>query len=75
VSAVRLFDRRTETRVDCVVERATAADFRVLRTVGVQVEMELAFAGLHQLLAPVLDRLEYLPEPQRLIGFSSPWRC
>jgi predicted ATPase len=51
--------------LDRIVERATAADFRVLRAVGVQVEMELAFAGLHQLLAPVVDRLEYLPEPQR----------
>src|SRR5258705_10841199 len=27
--------------------------------------MELAFAGLHQLLAPMLDRLERLPAPQR----------
>jgi hypothetical protein len=27
--------------------------------------MELAFAGLHQLLAPMLDRLEHLPVPQR----------
>jgi hypothetical protein len=32
---------------------------------GVQSEMELAFAGLHQLLAPMLDRLERLPVPQR----------
>src|SRR6202035_719734 len=28
-------------------------------------EMELAFAGLHQLLAPVLDRTDALPVPQR----------
>ena len=27
--------------------------------------MELAFAGLHQLCAPMLDRLERLPGPQR----------
>jgi hypothetical protein len=27
--------------------------------------MEFAFAGLHQLLAPMLDRLEPLPVPQR----------
>ena len=32
---------------------------------GVQAEMELAFAGLHQLCAPMLDRLERLPGPQR----------
>jgi DNA-binding CsgD family transcriptional regulator/tetratricopeptide (TPR) repeat protein len=51
--------------LDSVVGLATAADFRVLRAVGVQAEMELAFAGLHQLLAPVLDRSASLPEPQR----------
>ena len=38
---------------------------RVVRAAGVQSEMELAFAGLHQLCAPVLDRLEHLPVPQR----------
>jgi DNA-binding CsgD family transcriptional regulator len=38
---------------------------RVARAAGVQSEMELAFAGLHQLLAPVLDRVEGLPVPQR----------
>jgi hypothetical protein len=38
---------------------------RVVRAAGVESEMELAFAGLHQLLAPVLDRLEGLPVPQR----------
>ena len=42
-----------------------AAGFRVARAVGVQSEMELAFAGLHQLLAQMLDRLEGLPVPQR----------
>jgi DNA-binding CsgD family transcriptional regulator len=38
---------------------------RVARAVGVQTEMELAFAGLHQLCAPMLDRAERLPVPQR----------
>ncbi|MDP4509278.1 ATP-binding protein [Nonomuraea turcica] len=42
-----------------------AAGMRVLRAVGVESEMELAFATLHQLCAPLLDRLENLPEPQR----------
>jgi DNA-binding CsgD family transcriptional regulator len=42
-----------------------AAGCRVARAVGVQSEMELAFAGLHQLCAPVLDRLQALPRPQR----------
>ena len=35
------------------------------RAIGVQSEMELAFAGVHQLCAPMLDRLERLPVPQR----------
>src|ERR1700722_5243936 len=43
----------------------SASDLRVLRAVGVESEMELAFAALHQLCAPVLDRLERLPLPQR----------
>ena len=42
-----------------------AADIRVIRAAGVESEMELAFAGLHQLCAPLLDRLERLPAPQR----------
>ena len=38
---------------------------RVARAVGVQTEMELAFAGMHQLCAPMLGRAEHLPAPQR----------
>src|SRR6202453_870543 len=34
-----------------------ASGCRVVRAAGVESEMELAFAGLHQLLAPVLDRV------------------
>jgi DNA-binding CsgD family transcriptional regulator len=41
-----------------------ASGCRVARAVGVQSEMELAFAGLHQLLAPMLNRLDRLPAPQ-----------
>jgi DNA-binding CsgD family transcriptional regulator len=41
-----------------------AAACRVVQTAGVQSEMELAFAGLHQLCAPLLDGLDYLPEGQ-----------
>jgi DNA-binding CsgD family transcriptional regulator len=44
---------------------AQAPGCRIARTVNVQSEMELAFAGLHQLCAPMLDRLEHLPVPQR----------
>jgi DNA-binding CsgD family transcriptional regulator len=43
----------------------SASDLIVLRAVGVESEMELAFASLHQLCAPLLDRLETLPAPQR----------
>ncbi len=39
--------------------------FRVLRTVGVEGEMELPFAALQQLCSPILDRSERLPDPQR----------
>ncbi len=42
-----------------------AAGCRVVRAAGVQSEMELAFAGLHQLCAPMLDHLEAIPVPQR----------
>jgi len=38
---------------------------RLARVTGVQSEMELAFAGLHQLCAPMLSRAECLPVPQR----------
>ncbi len=38
---------------------------RIVRATGVQAEMDLPFAALHQLLAPVLDRLDRLPAPQR----------
>ena len=46
-----------------VVEQAS--DCRIARVAGVESEMELAFAGLHQLCAPMLDGLEALPSPQR----------
>src|SRR5882724_1462596 len=49
--------------LEYVVEQASGC--RVARAAGVQSEMELAFAGLHQLCAPMLDRLERLPAPQR----------
>ena len=42
-----------------------ASGFRVRRVAGVEVEMELPFAGVHQLCTPFLDRLESLPTPQR----------
>jgi DNA-binding CsgD family transcriptional regulator len=45
--------------------QAGASGCRVERAAGVESEMELAFAGLHQLCAPVLGSLTHLPEPQR----------
>ncbi len=42
-----------------------AAEMRVARAAGVESEMELAFAGLHLLCAPLLGRLDGLPGPQR----------
>jgi len=49
--------------LEYVAERASGC--RVARAVGVQSEMELAFAGLHHLCAPLLDGLDALPSPQR----------
>ena len=43
----------------------TATGFRVVRCVGVESTMELAFAGLYELCAPMLGRLPVLAEPQR----------
>src|SRR3954468_18715606 len=40
---------------------AAAPDATVVRAVGVQSDMELPFASLHQLCGPLLDRLEGLP--------------
>jgi DNA-binding CsgD family transcriptional regulator len=43
----------------------SAAGLRVARVAGVESEMELAFAALQQLCAPMLGQLESLPDPQR----------
>jgi DNA-binding CsgD family transcriptional regulator len=42
-----------------------ASGFRIARIAGVESEMELPFAGLHQLCAPMLAQLDALPEPQQ----------
>ena len=49
--------------LDFQLERASG--FRVARVLGVESEMELAYAGLHQLCAPMLDHVDSLPAPQR----------
>ncbi len=48
-----------------VTDRAEAQGTRLARAVGVESEMELAYSGLHQLCAPILDHLGRLPPPQR----------
>ena len=67
----------------------TASDLRLVRVAGVESEMELAFAALHQFCAPMLDQLARLPshsampwEPhwacapdRHRINSSSAWRC
>jgi DNA-binding CsgD family transcriptional regulator len=47
-------------------QRARRSGFRVLRTTGVESEAALPFAGLHELLIPVLSAADSLPGPQRL---------
>jgi hypothetical protein len=42
-----------------------ASECRVERAAGVQSEMELPFAALHQLCAPMLEKLRAVPAPQR----------
>ena len=44
---------------------ASASDMTVLLAIGVESDMKLAYAGLHQLCAPLLDRLGRLPGPQQ----------
>src|SRR4029077_20008430 len=42
-----------------------ATGFRSIHVAGVESDMELAFAGLQQLCAPLMNHLDELPEPQR----------
>ena len=50
--------------LDYLAGQAADAGCRVVRAVGVQWEMELAFAGLHQLCGPMLAHLSRIPVPQ-----------
>src|SRR5262245_47221455 len=49
--------------LEYLVERASGC--KIARAAGVEADIELAFAGLQQVCAPFMDRLEHLPEPQR----------
>ena len=44
---------------------ASASELKIVRAVGVESEMELAYASLQQLCAPLLGRLQSLPAPQQ----------
>src|ERR1700759_5863782 len=59
--------------LDHLAGQASGSGCRVARATGVQSEMELAFAGLHQLCAPMVDRLASLPEPQSVALRSAVW--
>jgi DNA-binding CsgD family transcriptional regulator/tetratricopeptide (TPR) repeat protein len=48
--------------LEFMAERATG--LRLARTVGVQSEMELPYAGVHHLCSPMLGRIDALPSPQ-----------
>src|SRR5918994_3298204 len=49
--------------LEYIAERASGC--RIARGAGVESEMELPFAGLHQLCAPMLDGLDRMPGPQQ----------
>jgi DNA-binding CsgD family transcriptional regulator len=49
--------------MDYIASRVSGC--RLVRAAGIESEMELAYAALHQLCAPLLDRLDDLPAPQR----------
>jgi hypothetical protein len=74
VSAVRAGESRVlVVRGDPGVGKSVLLDYlasrargcRIARATGVQSEMELAFAGLHQLCSPMLDHLDRIPALQR----------
>jgi DNA-binding NarL/FixJ family response regulator len=44
----------------------TASDFRVLHVTGVESEMAFGFAGVHQLVLPLVSAVDALADPQRL---------
>lgn len=52
--------------LDYARNAADSSGFRVESSTGVEAEAQFAFAGLHQLCAPLLDRIDALPEPQQV---------
>jgi DNA-binding CsgD family transcriptional regulator len=51
--------------LDHLAGQASGAGCRVARATGMQSEIELAFAGVHQLCAPMLDHAGRIPVPQQ----------
>jgi DNA-binding CsgD family transcriptional regulator len=51
--------------LDAAAERAHGAGMRVVRAAGVEFESTITFAGLHQVLQPLLAGLDQLTDPYR----------
>jgi DNA-binding CsgD family transcriptional regulator len=51
--------------IDAAAANAQVSGFEILTATGVQSEAELPFAGLHQLMRPLLRKVDALPMPQR----------
>ncbi|MEV0486204.1 AAA family ATPase [Streptomyces sp. NPDC050508] len=51
--------------LDAAAERAHGAGMRVVRAAGVEFESTITFAGLHQVLQPLLPGLDRLTDPYR----------
>src|SRR5260370_12673848 len=65
--AVLMVDGESGVGKTALLQYASGAaqDFRVVRTVGVEGEMELDYAALQQLCSSLLEYSDRLPEPQR----------
>ena len=53
------------TLIQYCLEAVSAEDVEIVHSAGVRTEVHFPFAGLVELLSPLLGRLELLPEPQR----------
>ena len=51
--------------LDEAARAATERHMRVLRTIGHQSEAQMPFAGIHQLIRPIVAQIDELPVPQR----------
>jgi predicted ATPase len=51
--------------IEAAARRGQERGYLVLRSTGVEAESQLPFAGLHELVRPVLGAADALPAPQR----------